>query len=116
MIVDQALKITARDIIGRLSGLPDRKIHCSVLGDKALRSALNNYFRQTDQFHRIIVEGARVIDSQTNVTDRDIEEAVLDGADNLEKVQQRTKVGVGNEEILLEVEQLIRFYREKYFG
>ena len=111
-----ALKITPRDIMERLDGLPNRKIHCSVLGDKALRSALNNYFRASGQFDRIIVEGARIIDSQTNVTDRDIEEAVLDGADTLEKVQQKTKVGVGNPDVVAEVEQLIRFYKEKYYG
>jgi hypothetical protein len=50
------------------------------------------------------------------VTDHDIEEAVLDGADTLEKVQQKTKVGIGNPDVLVEVEQLIRFYKEKYFG
>ena len=58
----------------------------------------------------------QIVDPQTNVTDRDIEEAVLDGADTLEKVQQKTKVGIGNPDIVLEVEQLIRFYKEKYFG
>lgn len=116
MQTDNALKITPRDIMERLDGLPNRKIHCSVLGDKALRAALNFYFRNSGQFHRVIVEGARVIDSQTNVTDRDIEEAVLDGADTLEKVQQKTKVGIGNPDVVAEVEQLIRFYKEKYFG
>lgn len=116
MPTDAALKITPRDIMERLDGLPNRKIHCSVLGDKALRAALNYYFRNSGQFHRVIVEGARVIDSQTNVTDRDIEEAVLDGADTLEKVQAKTKVGIGNPDVLTEVEQLIRFYKEKYFG
>ncbi|KKU47301.1 MAG: Nitrogen-fixing NifU domain protein [Parcubacteria group bacterium GW2011_GWA2_46_9] len=116
MQTEAALKITPRDIMERLDGLPNRKIHCSVLGDKALRAALNYYFRNSGQFHRVIVEGARVIDSQTNVTDRDIEEAVLDGADTLEKVQQKTKAGIGNPDVVAEVEQLIRFYKEKYYG
>lgn len=116
MKADEALKITAKDITDRLGGLPNRKFHCSVLGDKALRQALNSYFRNTDQFSRVMVEGARVIDANTNVTDRDIEEAVIDGCDTLEKVQARTKVGVGNLACLSEVEELIRFYREKYYG
>ncbi len=116
MLVDEALKITPKDIMLRLDGLPNRKIHCSVLGDKALRTAVNAYFRNSEQFGRVLVEGAKVIDPITNVTDHDIEEAVLDGADTLEKVQQKTKVGVGNPDVVLEVEQLIRFYREKYFG
>lgn len=116
MKIDAALTITPRAIMERLGGLPNRKVHCSVLGDKALRQAVNAYFRNTNQFARVIVEGAKIIDPTTNVTDRDIEEAVLDGADTLEKVQQKTKVGIGNPDVVLEVEQLIRFYKEKYFG
>jgi nitrogen fixation NifU-like protein len=114
--IDEALAIKPQHIIERLGGLPDRKIHCSVLSDKALRSAVNDYFRKTDQHARIVTEGARVIDKVTKVTDHDIEEAVLEGADTLEKVQARTKVGLGDPSCLPEVEQLIRFYKEKYFG
>lgn len=54
MKVDKALKIKPRDILKRLGGLPLNKIHCSVLGDKALRAALNDYFRKTSQYDRII--------------------------------------------------------------
>lgn len=43
MTIERALKIKPQDIIARLSGLPDRKIHCSVLGDQALRAAINDY-------------------------------------------------------------------------
>lgn len=116
MKVEDALKIKPQDIIARLGGLPLRKFHCSVLGDKALRAAINDYFRRTNQKERIVVEGARVVDKVLKITDHDIEEAVLDGADTLEKVQAKTKVGTGDPSCLPEVEQLIRFYKEKYFG
>lgn len=116
MKIEKALKIRPQDIIKRLGGLPDRKIHCSVLGDKALRAALNDWFKKTKQFSRIMVEGTRVIDPNTKVTESDIEEAVLEGATTLEAVQKRTKVGIGYPECLPKVEELIRFYREKYFG
>lgn len=43
MTIERALKIKPQDIIARLSGLPDRKIHCSVLGDQALRAAIKDY-------------------------------------------------------------------------
>ena len=62
------------------------------------------------------MEGSRVIDPQTKVTEADIEEAVIEGASTLNAVQQRTKVGVGYPQCLPEVEQLIHFYKEKYFG
>jgi len=114
--VEEAIRIRPQDIMARLGGLPNRKIHCSVLSDKALRAAVNDYFRKSDQPERIKVEGARVIDKVLKITDHDIESAVLDGADTLEKVQAKTKAGTGDPSCIPEVEQLIRFYTEKYFG
>src|SRR3989344_5341718 len=116
MKIEDALKIKPHDIVKRLNGLPTRKFHCSVLGDKALRAGINDYFRRTGQNDRIIVEGERIIDKILKITDKDIEEAVLDGADTFEKVQQKTKVGIKDKTCIPEVEQLIRFYKEKYFG
>ncbi|MDO8504376.1 MAG: iron-sulfur cluster assembly scaffold protein [Candidatus Liptonbacteria bacterium] len=116
MKLDKALKLRPQDITKRLGGLPDRKIHCSVLGDKALRAAINEWFKKTSQYDRVIVESTRLIDPDTKVTEADIEEAVLDGATTLEAVQKKTKVGIGNPACLPQVEDLIRFYREKYFG
>ena len=116
MKVDDALNIKPQEIVKRLNGLPNRKFHCSVLGDKALRAAINDYFKNTGQHDRIIVEGAKIIDKILKITDKDIEEAVLEGADTFEKVQKKTKVGIQDKTCIPEVEQLIRFYKEKYFG
>lgn len=116
MKIEKALKIRPQDIIARLGGLPSRKVHCSVLADKAFRAALNNYFRNTNQRQRIIVEGSKIIDKRLNITERDIEEAVLEGARNLIEVQKKLKVGVGDPRAVPEIEQLIRFYKEKYFS
>jgi NifU-like protein involved in Fe-S cluster formation len=51
--VDEALTITAQDIMVRLGGLPQIKIHCSVLGDQALEAAVNDYFKKTGQEERV---------------------------------------------------------------
>ena len=116
LVIADALKLRPQDIMMRLGGLPNRKIHCSVLADKAFQKAANDYFRRRAQYGRIIVEGARVIDQKLNITDKDIEEAVLEGAMDLEGVQKKLKVGIGSPEIITEVEQLVRFYKDKYYG
>ncbi len=116
MNVADALKIRPQDILERLGGLPDRKVHCSVLGDKALQAAINDYFRATGQHDRVITAGAKIIDKDLNVTDKDIEDAVLDGAQTLEDLQKRLKVGIFNKEAIPQIEELLRFYSEKYYG
>ena len=116
MTLQEARALKPMDIMDRLGGLPTRKFHCSVLCDKALRDAINDYYRRTDKLDKIQIESARVVDPVAKVTDHDIEEAVLDGALTIEQVQTRTKVGIGNPSVLPAVEELIRFYREKYFG
>lgn len=114
--IAEALAIKPQDVMARLGGLPDRKIHCSVLCDKAFARTANDYFRRTGQHQRVIVEGANVIDKDLHITDRDIEEAVLEGARDLETVQQKLKVGIGNPETIPQVEKLIEFYVGKYYG
>ena len=109
-----ARKITYQDILNRLGGLPDRKVHCSVLGDKALRAAINDFYRRTSQKEKIMEESRRVIDKVLGITDKDIEQAIMAGAKNLAEVQAKTKVGTGDPRCLPEVEELIRFYLEKH--
>lgn len=41
--LDEAMKITANMIVEQLGGLPAKKIHCSVLGDQALKLAIADY-------------------------------------------------------------------------
>jgi|TARA_Y100000310_G_scaffold330970_2_gene403684 NifU-like protein involved in Fe-S cluster formation/bacterioferritin-associated ferredoxin len=117
MTISQALELKPHDIVERLHGLPARKFHCSVLGDKALRAAINNYFKNSGQKDRIIVsKGAEIVDKILKITDKDIEEAVLEGAHDFEAVQKKTKVGVQDKTCIPRVLELIEFYKDKYYG
>jgi len=41
--IKEAMKITEDDVANALDGLPESKVHCSLLGVSALRCALKNY-------------------------------------------------------------------------
>ena len=81
-----------------------------------MQAAVNDYFRNTNQHNRIVTAGTKIIDKVLNITDHDIEEAVLEGARTLEDVQKKLKVGIGDKEAIPQIEELIRFYTEKYYG
>lgn len=42
--IDDALTITNKAVIEALDGLPPAKLHCSVLAEQAIRSAISNYY------------------------------------------------------------------------
>ncbi|MFA4854509.1 MAG: Fe-S cluster assembly scaffold protein NifU [Candidatus Omnitrophota bacterium] len=44
--ISEALKITNKAVAEALGGLPPVKMHCSVLAEEALRSALKDYYRK----------------------------------------------------------------------
>lgn len=43
MTLENAMNLKAMDINERLGGLPNIKLHCSVLGDQALKAAIEDY-------------------------------------------------------------------------
>ena len=116
MALAEARAITPQQILESLGGLPTRKIHCSVLSDKALRDAVNDYYRRTKQFDKIEPEATRIVDPIARVTDKDIEEAILSGAKSVEEVAQKTGVRLNDPRVGQEAAQLVRFYLEKYQG
>ncbi len=46
---EQALEITNKDVAGELGGLPPIKMHCSLLAEQGLRSAIDDYRKKTSQ-------------------------------------------------------------------
>jgi nitrogen fixation NifU-like protein len=115
MKLDDAYNLSAKDINKELGGLPEHKIHCSVLGDKALRLAINDYYMRNGMGDKVGREGERVVCECMNITDQDIEHAVLEGARTFYELQERTKAGTGCGECQEEVAQLLEAYKEEHF-
>ncbi|MDR1971628.1 MAG: iron-sulfur cluster assembly scaffold protein [Treponema sp.] len=92
MSIQDAYNIRPEDLVEKLGGLPDYKIHCSVLGDKALRTAIDNYLDKTGRTG-MLKEAAAEICHCLGITDKDIENAFHSGARNWEQLQQATKIG-----------------------
>ena len=42
--IGEALKLTNKAVMEALDGLPPVKVHCSVLAEEAIRSAIKNYY------------------------------------------------------------------------
>ena len=44
--IDDALKLTNKAVVEALEGLPPAKLHCSVLAEQAIKTALADYYRK----------------------------------------------------------------------
>lgn len=96
MTLEEAYKITPSMITDALGGLPEHKFHCSVLGDKALRAAIDDYLEKNGMDNPYRKNVAKIICECKGVTDQMIEELVkTDQAKTLEDLQRLTDYGTG---------------------
>ncbi|MCK4812502.1 MAG: iron-sulfur cluster assembly scaffold protein [Candidatus Marinimicrobia bacterium] len=115
--LDEAWKLTPEMIINELGGLPPNKIHCSVLGDKALREAIKNYYIKSGQEDRIPHDDkSRIICECLNITENDIRMEVLEGAKDFQTLQERTKIGTTCGKCIDTAKTLVEFYVGKYYA
>ena len=49
--IEQAEKISDKDIVNKLGGLPEIKYHCSLLGTDALKLAIKDYKKNKEKKH-----------------------------------------------------------------
>ena len=105
MTVEQAAKVTNKNIADYLGGLPEQKMHCSVMGREALEAAIENYQTGGRKKHEL---AGKVVCTCFGVTDREIERVIVEN--NLTTVEQVTnycKAGGGCGGCKGEIEKII---------
>ena len=106
LTLDEAIKITNKDIADYLGGLPEQKMHCSVMGREALEAAIENSQGGGKIKHEI--EG-NVICTCFGVTDKEIERVIRENnLTTVEEVTNYCKAGGGCGGCQGEIEILIK--------
>jgi len=47
--IDEALKVTNKDVMDLLGELPPHKIHCSILAEESIRAAIEDYYKKKEK-------------------------------------------------------------------
>jgi len=104
--LEEAAKVTNKDIADYLGGLPEQKMHCSVMGREALEAAIANYRGGGKKKHEL--EG-NIICTCFGVTDREIERVIRENdLTTVEKVTNYCKAGGGCGGCQGEIEKMIQ--------
>ena len=91
--LDEAMQVSNRDIAEYLGGLPEQKMHCSVMGREALEAAVENYRGGGTEKHEL--EG-KVVCTCFGVTDKEIERVIEENdLRTVEEVTNYCKAGGG---------------------
>ena len=103
--LEEAMKVTNKEIAEYLGGLPEQKMHCSVMGREALEAAIDNYRTGGKGKHEI--EGT-IVCTCFGVTDKEIERVVRENdLTTVEQVTNYSKAGGGCGGCHGEIEKII---------
>ena len=92
MTLEEAEKLTNKDIAEFLGGLPKEKMHCSVMGEEALQAAIRNY----KGLEPLPSAEGEVVCQCFGVTDKEIEKVALNNdLHTVEEITNFTKAGGG---------------------
>ncbi len=106
--LEEVTNITNRDIAQELGGLPQEKMHCSVMGMEALEAAIANYRGETLNTVTAEEEG-QIVCKCFGVTDKKIERAVKENnLKTIEEVTNYTKAGGACASCHWKIEEIIR--------
>jgi NifU-like protein len=102
--LDEAARITNDDIARYLGGLPEAKMHCSVMGMEALQKAIAQYRKQPFALE----DEGKIVCRCFGVTDKLIEKVVREhNLRTVEEVTHFTKAGGGCGGCHREIEEII---------
>ncbi len=88
MTVDEAERISNQDIATRLGGLPEQKMHCSVMGSEALEAAIHNYRTGEPGVAKCQTGHERIVCQCFGVTEGEVLRVARDN--NLSSIEQVT--------------------------
>ena len=107
LTLDEAAKISNKDIADYLGGLPEEKMHCSVMGREALENAIARYKGETTK-SKVELEG-EVVCRCFGVTDEKLKRAIRESdLKTVEEVTHYTKAGGGCEQCHPGIESIIK--------
>ncbi len=105
MTIEQAAKVTNKDIANYLGGLPEQKMHCSVMGREALEAAIENYRTGGKKKHEL---AGKVVCTCFGVTENEIERVIRENnLMDVERVTNYCKAGGGCGGCKGEIEKII---------
>ncbi len=103
--LEEALQVSNQDIAKYLGGLPDEKMHCSVMGQEALEDAIRNY----KGVKKVERPGENVVCKCFDVTEEKIRKVAIENhLTTVDEVTHFTKAGGGCGTCIPDIEKILK--------